>query len=575
MYHAKSFKNDSLLKRVAPLGCYPEQPLGVKCLVKSVSPVCNYQARLSVCIRAFWLLVGLALRAPSQVAVDSWAADNGLPQNIVSAICQTPDGYIWLATFDGMVRFDGVRFTVFNRSNTPGIYGNRFAAMLCTNEGELWLGTDGSGVTRYRGGRFITYTIRDGLLSDNVEGLSGDDKGNVWALSGGYLNHWLPAEQRFAPMAGEEHRYSGSLSPDGHLGFFKITGGMLHLFIRGRRSQYPLPVDWPPDPTSTARAFSNQILVTTSTGTTVQLVDGRWSNVLHRRTKPFASGEEIGFFSLYRDSNAGTWVSAAIWDGSPIAHYLKLPPSSQPSGIAYKSLFEDREGNIWLTTDGQGLFRVRRQNIGVYSKEQGLPDRNVYPIYQTKDGAIWIGTWSGGLSRLQDGKVRTYSTQNGLASNRVYALFEDSDRSFWVSVEHGLYKMRGDTFEPVADHGINSNNLFIRAIQQDRQGTMWFGTSGGLMSLEKGRWKLLSRRDGLATDDARIIINGQAGNLWVGGYGGLSSIQEGRIHAWTEKDGLASNMIRSLYEDEAGVLWIGTYDGGLGRFENGRFTKIL
>ncbi|MGA8594637.1 MAG: two-component regulator propeller domain-containing protein [Bryobacteraceae bacterium] len=249
--------------------------------------------------------------------------------------------------------------------------------------------------------------------------------------------------------------------------------------------------------------------------------------------------------------------------------YLDLPPGSEPARIAFTSLFEDREGSIWLCTDGQGLFRLRIQPINVYSKEQGLPDRNVYPIYQSRDGSLWIGTWSGGLCRFRNGKCTTYTTADGLASNRVNAIYEDRDGMLWVAVLDGLHRMRNGRFEPVRGYGLFST---VRAIHQDRRGVMWFGTGEGLIRFESGRWTTVARKDGLATDDVRIIVDGRDGNLWVGGYGGLSNLHDGHVRAWTEKDGLASNAIRALYEDSDGVLWIGTYDGGLDRFENGRFT---
>src|ERR1700722_9648293 len=108
-------------------------------------------------------LIWLSFSLAAQVAVDSWTADDGLPQNIIRAICQTPDGYLWLATFNGLVRFDGVRFTTYNRTNTPGIEGNRFGSLYCPARGDIWAGTELGGVAHYHQGRFTTYTVRDGL----------------------------------------------------------------------------------------------------------------------------------------------------------------------------------------------------------------------------------------------------------------------------------------------------------------------------------------------------------------------------------------------------------------------------
>jgi signal transduction histidine kinase/ligand-binding sensor domain-containing protein len=509
----------------------------------------------------------------SQVAVDHWTADNGLPQNVIRAICQTPDGYLWLATFDGLVRFDGVRFVTYNRANTPGIESNRFSALYCTPDGDLWAATEGSGLTQYRHGTFRTYNLKDGLLSSHVEGLSSDNRGNIWALSDGMVHRWQPEERRFIPM-GDEYRYSYWLTPDGLTGFWRIDKDSIYLFVRGERSRYPLPAGWPLDPATATFDFNGHLWLSTTDGTFARMVDGRWLGVFQARRGKSGFPLKTSDMTEYRDSQANVWKIGMEWIGSGVGQYMSLPTGSRPEKIRFTSLFEDREGSIWLATDGSGLFRLRTQTIQTYSKEHGLPDGNVYPIFEAHDGALWIGTWFGGLCRFEAGKCRNYSIADGLASNRVYSIFEDRDHVMWVSVEHGLYRLRNGRFEAVAGHGMTTGDLLVRAIQQDPQGAMWFGTAQGVFRLEHGKWTFLTSRDGLATNDARIILNGRDGNLWIGGYGGLTSLQAGQVKAWTEQDGLPGNMVRSLYEDRDGVLWIGTYDAGLGRLENGKFTRV-
>lgn len=505
------------------------------------------------------LLLGLMFPAPAQVAIDLWTADNGLSQNIVRAICQTPDGYLWLATLDGLVRFDGVRFTTYNRGNTPGIEGNRFGSLFCTSDGDLWVGTEGSGVTRYHRGQFTSYTVQDGLPSDNTNGILGDSRGNVWVLAHGRLALWQPASSRFVPQMGEESKYTDSLTPDGRMGFWRLDSTSLHVFSSGKHNRYALPTGWRHYGASVVEDLNHHIWLANGNGKLAHLVDGAWSTT--------------SCTLAFRDSHGNFWHSEIEWSpGTGLVRYLKLPADTQPAKIAYNTFFEDREGNIWLSTDGQGLYRIRTQTIRVLSKEQGLPDRNVYPICGGRDGSIWIGTWTGGLSRFRAGQFTTYTSAQGLASNRINAIMEDREGVLWVAVENGLHRIRNGRFEPVKA-GVLSSGVTIRAIHQDPEGIMWFGTGDGLMRFDKGNWTLLTRKDGLATDDVRVLLNGRNSTLWAGGYGGLSTIQNGKVRAWTERDGLASNAIRALYEDGEGVLWIGSYDGGLTRFENGRFTR--
>jgi ligand-binding sensor domain-containing protein len=172
-------------------------------LVKNGLPTSQHRKTL-----LWWLLVVL-LTAPvsrAQYQVDNWTTDNGLPQNVIRDVCQTPDGYLWLATMDGLVRFDGVHFTVFNRSNTPGILGNRFNSLYCTDTGELWAGTETNGVTRYRQGQFVTYAIQQGLPLNQVLQLTGDKTGQIWALSQGSILRWNENTSSFTKIATSSKR---------------------------------------------------------------------------------------------------------------------------------------------------------------------------------------------------------------------------------------------------------------------------------------------------------------------------------------------------------------------------------
>src|SRR5688572_11318822 len=149
--------------------------------------------------------------AAAQYQIESWTTDHGLPQNVVTAVIQARDGYIWLATLDGLVRFDGVRFTVFNRNNSRGIRSNRFVALYGAADGAIWAGTDGAGVTRYASGAFTTYTTQDGLPSGNVDGLTGDATGNIWALAGGHIVLWTGRHFRPAALQGVSVPFSRSV----------------------------------------------------------------------------------------------------------------------------------------------------------------------------------------------------------------------------------------------------------------------------------------------------------------------------------------------------------------------------
>lgn len=536
--------------------------------------------RSAICLWGLGVLLCSASAAAVQYHVDVWTTENGLPQNVIRDMCQTPDGYLWLATLDGIVRFDGVRFVIFNRSNTPGIGGNRFTSLYCTANGEFWAGTETNGVTRYSQGKFTTYTARQGLPANEIPAVIGDGAGHIWALSRTSIVQWNKIGFELMELPAEE---SGcNYFPSGRSGFWCIEGNRLHLFIRGQFYHYSLPRGWPH--LARVRAgqdLSGAIWLADGSGRFAKLSDGRWSTTLRAHKEQAPSSNWADLASTYRDSWGNRWeINIGSDSGAFLLQALSLPLRGQLQRIVFNSFFEDREGSIWLTTDGQGLYRLRRQIITTLSTEDGLPDRNVYPIYQDREGIIWIGTWNGGLARFSGGKLTAVSIA-GEISNRINSMFEDRDGVLWVATSQGLYKRQRGHFQPVhnsildrvGDVRARVGLHVTAAIYQDPEGTLLLGTPQGLLRFNSGTWSLLTTKDGLATNDVRVIIGGRAGNVWIGGYGGLTSLDHGQFKRWTEADGLASNSIRSLYEDPDGVLWIGTYDGGLGRFEDGRFTR--
>jgi signal transduction histidine kinase/ligand-binding sensor domain-containing protein len=504
--------------------------------------------------------------------VDNWTTENGLPQNVIRGLCQAPDGYLWLATMDGMVRFDGVRFVTFNRSNTPGILGNRFTSLRCLANGDLWAGTETSGITRFSGGRFKTYTAHDGLPYDDVYDVMTGDNGEVWALSSKTIVRWNSGTSRFEEVKDEEakFRYFGNYG----FGFWATDGARVLSFKKGGFTRYPLPHDWPRGSlVSFGENVSGDLFVANANGKFSRLGS---DEPLKKKSDNEALGqpqERDLYRSTYRDHLGDLLTIETRYDrGGFLAQSLLVKVSGQEQSIPFSVLFDDQEGSIWLATDGHGLYRLRRQTISVLSSKDGLPAPNVYPIFQDHLGNVWIGTWAGGLARYSAGKITTFSNAQGLRDSQIDSIYEDREGTVWVA-SRLLYRLRGEQFEAVDNQLLREHGV-IRVIYQDGTGGMWFGTEQGVIRFQNGIWSTVTTKDGLATDDVRVIISARGGGVWVGGYGGLTRISGGHLERWTEKDGLPSNTIRSLYEDQDGALWIGTYDGGLGRLEQGSLTRF-
>jgi signal transduction histidine kinase/ligand-binding sensor domain-containing protein len=504
---------------------------------------------------SFLLVLALAQPALAQYRFQSWTADDGLPQNIITGIHQTRDGYLWIATLDGLARFDGMRFTVFNKANSPGIESNRFTSLYADGQGHLWLGTETGAITRFTRDRFITYSTAHGLPQSFIRGFTSDHTGRLWVLSGDTIVQWEPAREGFVrvegPQAAGGYR---TLAWGDRGGFWGVDRMGVRRFVGGVWELHPLPPPLLTDASVLGEEQDGTLWVSTP--------NGRFARIA-------GIGPDLARQLHWRAPSGKSWT---VDVGPGLRRSLTLPSPMGRQTVAPTVLFEDADGNLWIGTDGNGLYRVQRQHVTVYSEAQGLVGRNVYPVLQDRAGAMWIGAWSGGLSRYQNGRFTNYTAREGLAPGGVTALHEDVRGRLWVATLHGLQTLEDGRFTTL-DAGVLPAGATVQVIHQDRAGAVWLGTDRGLVRLVDGAATLLMKRDGLATDNVRVIIEASAGGLWIGGYGGLTLFRDGRFAAWTDADGLPGTTVRALHEDNHGVLWIGTYDTGLVRFAGGRFTR--
>ena len=324
-----------------------------------------------------------ATTAVGQFRVDVWTTEQGLPQNIVRAVHMGRDGYLWLTTLDGLVRFDGMRFTSFDRSNAEGIASNRFSPLLETADGALWLGTENGGITRYFQGRFTTYTMRDGLPSNAVSGITADDHGLLLALSGDRIVEWNGHGFQLTTRTASLRFVASEWATDV---FWAIDNRRLVRFSRGTLTARPLPDE-------VAGLVSNRIEEDTSGTIWLTLTDGRYARLggdeSLRVLKVFPATPtnddrrqpDPDSVTTYTDRRGRTWpmtVDAELW------RRLRLPGGGASAEIRFGALHEDADGNLWLGTGNHGLQRVRGQIVTMYSRAQGLLDRTTYAIFQDR-----------------------------------------------------------------------------------------------------------------------------------------------------------------------------------------------
>jgi ligand-binding sensor domain-containing protein/signal transduction histidine kinase len=510
--------------------------------------------------------------AITQYTQNVWGTDAGLNNNTVTAIAQTPDGYLWVGTEEGLARFDGVRFTLFNRQNTPSLQTNQISALLVDSHGNLWIGTDGGGLTRLREGKFTTYTSRAGLSNDSILSLYEDRKGVLWiGTNGGGLNRFQngvftkDASNKDLPNAAV---FSISGSPDGSL-WIGTYAGLAHL-ANGGTKVYTKKDGLLGDYIKSVHVGRRgDLWVGTNGGGVSHLVNDRFINYT---TRDGLSSNAI--WSIYEDSVGTLWVGT-IDAGLNRFRYGKFSSYTAKDGLPFNrvlSLFEDKEGDLWIGTGGAGLVRLKSGLFTAITTREGLSADVVLPVFEDRQEAIWLGTDGGGLNRLKDGHVTTYTTRNGLSDNNIFSIAEDKEGSLWIATRTGLDRLKSGSFTVfTTSDGLPSN--IVLCLYLDREGVLWAGSRGGLSRFTGARFKTYTTADGLSNNYVTSIYEDQDRTLWIGtGSGGLNQFHRGHFSSYSTKNGLSSDVIRSLNGDDDGTLWIGTSGGGLDRFKDGKFT---
>jgi ligand-binding sensor domain-containing protein/signal transduction histidine kinase len=525
----------------------------------------------------WWLLVMplCVSTARGQYHFDYWTADTGLPQNSVYSIIQTRDGYLWLTTFDGLVRFDGVRFTVFNKGNSKGMKSNRFLSLFAEADDTLWLGTEDGGLVRFRNGRSQTFTTADGLPSNHVGEVQKDLDGSLLVSTAEGLARWREGRITVERRA-DNKDYKIYVSPANVR--WEIDVGGLRRTQDGRATNYALPFD--SQRISSDRTFNYLIYVRmvedrdgalwlAASGNVYRMKDGAVT------TYTAADGVPPSLVrDMVQDRHGDIWLATRA-DGICRLNANRFACYDTTDGLSSNyvdDLFEDREGTLWAGTNERGINRLTRQAVTPLSTAHGLVDKNVYPLLEDHKGSVWIGS-SSALSQYKDGKVTNYTRRDGLLYEIVQSLHEDRDGRLWVGSIGGVgYYEEGKFTDFTERLGLSIGDVDIRVIRQDRHGALWFGTGKGLIRYQDGVATRYTTENGLPSNDVKVIHEARDGSLWIGTYGGVAKMSAPPV-VLTEHEGLASNHVRAIAEDAQGTLWIGTYDGGLSRFAGGKFVN--
>jgi ligand-binding sensor domain-containing protein/signal transduction histidine kinase len=542
--------------------------------------------------RALWILAAVAtwtsniaaqaavrtvVRDGTPYSIAWWDSEDDLPQNSVFAITQTRDGYLWLGTLNGLVRFDGLRFTVFDESNTPGLESSRIVSLFDDSHGSLWIGTETAGIARLYDGQITSTGIGRGVREGRLVSACEDASGAVWLYTwDGQL--WRHQEGRFNAYLVDRGSSSACRSiiaeKDGPV-WVGTSSSLSALAANPNASSLELPVE--------------QSLPVTGVDLLLASRSGGYWRLGNRRIQKWTQNR------LERDWGPYPWlvapVSAACEDreGNLVVGTLgaglfwfdasgKVTGLSTNEGLSYNfvlSLCLDREGSLWVGTDGGGLNRVRRQAFQVLEPTRGWV---VQSVCEDHEGRLWMGANGGEVGYWQGGAFRQLGRAQGLPPFSIKSVFADQAQRLWLGSHAtwgpGLFRWQNERF-----HSVPASPplpAVVQVIHQDRSNHLWLGTQEGLARWDEREWKTFTTRDGLSSDVVRAIADDAEGNLWVGTVGGgLNRLRDGQFTAFrrTEKDGLPSDDVSSLWVDEDGVLWIGTLGSGLARFHQGRWTR--
>jgi ligand-binding sensor domain-containing protein/signal transduction histidine kinase len=519
-----------------------------------------------------WLIFGcliLCLAAPalgldpsktlSQYAHDRWDPARGFVGGAVYAICQSADGYLWIGTEQGLVRFDGFHFTLLPRPIPNAAPLGPVRGLVSDAEGNLWIRLDGTRLVRYRDGRFEDASVQFDLGEISFTAMSPDNEGGL--LLSGLGSRTLRYDGGTIVTIADSTEMAGTVISLGRTrdqrvwigtrddGLFRVDGGrVVHVSMDFANLKI----------NALTPAKDGGIWIGTDRG--IKYLDR--SGILVRRVP--ASFDHLQIFSMVLDHDANLWAGTDQGllriNRNGVASIDQWNKALDQEATA---VYEDRDGDLWVG-DSQGLERLRDGTFTTYSTADGLPPKNNGPIYTDSDGRTWFAPVSGGLYWLKDGHVSHVSIA-GLDNDVIYSI-SGGGGEIWVGRQRGGITVLRKSGEPFATRtysvtdGLAQNSVF--AVHRDRDGSVWAGTlSAGVSRLKNGVFRSYSTDDGLPSNAINSIVEASDGTIWLATPSGLCSFANGHWLTRNTQDGLPSVDIRSIFEDSNHVLWIATSNG--------------
>ncbi|MGD0546494.1 MAG: two-component regulator propeller domain-containing protein [Terracidiphilus sp.] len=501
---------------------------------------------------------------PDEYAIDTWQMRDGLPGQSVSSFSETPDGYLWIGTSGGLVRFDGSRFRIFTRQNTPALRDDGIVRLMTARDGSLWIATEGGGLVQYSSGVFRNYSAEGIPGSDFVRGVYQSSDQIIWvATDGGLFRVQGNGLARANQDLGIPTLAINAFLQD-HLGRMWIGGGQLFVSDHGKASEYVLQKNGSP-------SHVKSLLETRDGSLWAGTVEGLYR--LSPGEKSFArvAGVAGTVRSMREDQNGELWIGS-IGEGIYLIRDGRITRLAEPLAhidSTVFSIFGDSTQNIWIGTK-TGMTRLSRPSVRVIEFPGNL-DSDFGTVSADDDGSLWAA--SSQLLHVQ-GKIAKLWKFAGMYGIRIRNVLRDRDRSLWIGTNgYGLYHITpsGMRHFDVA-HGMV--NDYIRTLTQARDGSLWIGTDFGVNHLEAHGIHGYHTGNGLAYDSIRTIVEDRAGDIWIGTDHGLSHLSSGVFLDDAATRALSNDKIWAILQDSDGAMWFGTRGAGLYRYLQGKATRF-
>jgi ligand-binding sensor domain-containing protein/signal transduction histidine kinase len=506
-------------------------------------------------------------RSPTNYTTRVWQTQDGLPQQTVQAVAQTQDGFLWIGTTGGLLRFDGSRFVTFDRANTPAFQEDSVFSLFTARDGTLWIGTEGGGLLRLRGGVFRRFGVPEGLLDGFVRSIFEDRDQKIWIgtdnglyqLAGGDAERAVRIDGSASIASMAVHALTQAA--DGTL----WAGGSRLVAIRGEvATTYPLVGQY-----SETRVKS--ILQTRDGTLWVGTVSGLQRLAPHADRFTRVDGIPGTVRTLCETREGVLWIGT-IGQGAYTLHdghlaAIEAGRSGSP-GLPSKtvlSLFEDAERNLWMGTQA-GVLRFSRSAVELVSLPDAS-DSDFETVSRDRDGTLWVASTR--LSHLVNG-VATPTNFPQLHGARVRNVFRAADDTLWIGTDgRGLFRLHPGqpTRQYTTANGLVNN--FVRGVIQTANGDLLIATDEGVSRLASGTFRNFTVQDGLAYFSVRILLQDQAGGIWIGTDRGLSHLVGDSFVEDAATRALSGEKVWALDQTPDGSLWFGTRDNGLYRFVPG------